>query len=348
MDNLNPLTKHQKSVAIYGTTCDQVKNWVSFFQDVSSIPTGYLDACHHAIPIQAHVTFGESAHLWQTPGLGFSPWDFQWVNGNHFSGQKQVVVHNPEKLESLKKRKLQLTDVVLVIAEGGIPQHLIEWGVITADTIWIDPANKDSIAEWVKSQTQPAPLAALILTGGKSERMGQDKALLDYHGLPQWQFLLEQCSSLDIPAFVSVRNLEQAQNMGIKTDQAIEDRWLDMGPLGGILSAMKAHPKFSWMVMACDMPNWNHVAMRFLMQNRDSQKMATAFWNEQKQWAEPLATIWEKQSAPWMAMWMMQSQCARRMLATLSLKSIVAPEENWLNNINSPQEREEWIKSQDE
>lgn len=346
--NSHPLTKHQSSIGIYGTTCEDVKSWVEFFQDSADIPTAYLDAEHKDVKVLSGITTAAGMFHLQVQGQGISPWGFHWVNGNHYSAQKQIIIHNSSKIESLERRKNQLTQVELVIAEGGFPEHLTAWGVLNEKTICIDPNDKEAIVSWVKGQTSPPPLAVLILTGGQSERMGEDKAVLNYHGIPQWQYLMQEAEKMGLPIFLSVKNSEQINQRNLPQENCILDQWLDMGPLGAILSASKQYPKFSWMVMACDMPDWNHSSMKHLMVNRNAKKMATAFWNDERQWAEPLATIWERDAAPWIAMWTTQSHCARKLLARIPMESIKPLEENWLQNINLPQEREDWFKRQGE
>jgi molybdopterin-guanine dinucleotide biosynthesis protein A len=344
--NNHLLTKHQESIGIYGTSCDEVKTWVEFFQESAEIPTGYLDAAHSEVKEFSGMTKAPGMVHFQIPGEGISPWTFHWVNGNHYPAQRQIIIHNTKKLESLERRKDELLDVALVIAEGGIPGHLRTWGVINEDTVCIDPSHKTAIAAWVKEHTQPSPLAVLILTGGQSERMGIDKAMLNYHGMPQWQYLMQEAEKLGLPTFLSVKDFMQIEQRNLPEEKCITDQWLDIGPLGAILSATKRFPQFSWMVMACDMPDWGYASMKHLMKNRNAKKLATAFWNSEKQWAEPLATIWERDATPWLAMWTTQSHCARKLLARLPIASINPLEENWLQNINLPQEREAWIKRQ--
>ncbi len=344
--NSHPLTKHQSSIGIYGTTCEDVKSWVEFFQDSANIPTAYLDAEHKEVKALSGITTAADMFHLQSPGQAISPWTFHWVNSNHYSAQSQIIIHNPQKIESLERRKEQLTNVQLVIAEGGFPEHLAAWGVLNENTICIDPNDKEAIGSWVKGQTPPSPLAVLILTGGQSERMGEDKAMMDYHGMPQWHFLMNEAEKLGLPVYLSVKDVEQIKQRLLPEDKCITDQWTGIGPIGAILSAQKKYPQYSWMVMACDMPDWNYSSMKHLMTNRNAKKMATAFWNDKKQWAEPLATIWERDSSPWLAMWTTQSHCARKLLARLPIDTISPLEENWLQNINFPQEREAWIKRQ--
>src|SRR5262245_14013601 len=87
----------------------------------------------------------------------------------------------------------------------------------------------------------------LVLAGGKSSRMKMDKSLLHYHGMPQIEYavkLLEKCCN---KVFISNRQ-EQAQLQGHEIAPQIHDQpeFRNIGPIGGILSAMTLHPKINW------------------------------------------------------------------------------------------------------
>ena len=49
----------------------------------------------------------------------FSDCDLVLVNGNHFKADKQIVIINPEKKESLKRKLDRLTDVVAFVLDEG-------------------------------------------------------------------------------------------------------------------------------------------------------------------------------------------------------------------------------------
>lgn len=74
------------------------------------------------------------------------------------------------------------------------------------------------------------PFVGILLAGGRSTRMGTDKAFLLYRGRPLIDHMLsvfESCS----PSRVVVSGAG-------KTADAIPDRWPDLGPLGGIASVL--------------------------------------------------------------------------------------------------------------
>jgi molybdopterin-guanine dinucleotide biosynthesis protein A len=72
-------------------------------------------------------------------------------------------------------------------------------------------------------------LNGLILAGGKSTRMGQDKGMIDYHGKPQREYLVDLLKPYCLEVFISSKeNIKQ---------NTIADHFDLDSPLNGILSA---------------------------------------------------------------------------------------------------------------
>lgn len=84
--------------------------------------------------------------------------------------------------------------------------------------------------------------AILLLAGGRSTRMGRDKAELLWQGAPLLQWQAERFAAL--------------AEVVISGPQGIHDEWHDhRGPLAGILAASTARPEVStWIVIPVDMP----------------------------------------------------------------------------------------------
>ena len=58
-------------------------------------------------------------------------------------------------------------------------------------------------------ETYPTRINAVITCGGNSLRMGESKALLHYHGMPQYKWVLQLCKQLGIDAAVSCKKAHQ-------------------------------------------------------------------------------------------------------------------------------------------
>lgn len=186
------------------------------------------------------------------------------------------------------------------------------------------------------------PLKALILAGGKSLRMGEDKSTLIYHQVPQVEFLHRELSQTGIDTFVSCRP-DQA---GTFSDfQVITDQFENMGPVGAILSAFASDHSSAWLVLACDMPMVSKTNIAYLASRRNPDKTATAFFNRETSAPDPLFTIWEPASYGILEA---NRQLGRispvRILIENDIEIIRDHEEQWLKNINTPEERDDFMR----
>ena len=92
--------------------------------------------------------------------------------------------------------------------------------------------------------------AAFVLAGGRSSRMGRDKALLLFDGRPLVQHVANQAGVVSHPVTL-VGSASRYANLGYPV---IEDIFPGNGPLGGIHAAL-AHTVSDWnLILACDMP----------------------------------------------------------------------------------------------
>lgn len=82
----------------------------------------------------------------------------------------------------------------------------------------------------------PKDIAACILAGGKSKRMGQHKALLPYEGKPLVEHLVARLKT-DVQLLFVVGSPEPDVYREVSVP-VVADELEDVGPLGGILSAL--------------------------------------------------------------------------------------------------------------
>jgi len=133
-------------------------------------------------------------------------------------------------------------------------------------------------------------LFGLILTGGRSSRMGRDKGTLVYHQTDQYHHLYDLLNRFCVKTFFSCREDQKA--IRATGGDCIQDSVDCGGPFNGILSAHKAFPEAHWLVVAVDLPFITEVTLSRLTENRDAEKTATVYQSESG-WPEPLAGIWE-------------------------------------------------------
>lgn len=195
-------------------------------------------------------------------------------------------------------------------------------------------------------------LYGLVLAGGKSTRMGRNKAEISYHGMPQAEYLYNLLNELCTETFMSIRK-EQLNDFS-NDFKLIEDLNEFRGPFNGILSAHKQFPNVAWLVLACDLPLIDKTALQELISARDISAPATAFALKSNPLPEPLIAIWEADSLKKVTAYLSagNSTCPRKFLissATVaersrSTKLVFPSNENWLINANSVEDYEEALK----
>ena len=181
----------------------------------------------------------------------------------------------------------------------------------------------------------------LILAGGYSRRMGQDKALLKFNGKPQIENAYELLQKFCAHVFISIRNDQPVGAISNHPNQYITDalEFTGHGPISGILSAMKEYPEANWLILACDLPFVTEETIETLIKNRDPQKTATAFLSSTDNLPEPLCAIWEGRSYNQILKLFQENiHCPRKILLKSTPKLIPQPNPKWLTNINTPEE----------
>jgi molybdopterin-guanine dinucleotide biosynthesis protein A len=268
----------------------------------------------------------------------FDSCDLVLVNGNHAQAQQQVLIIHPGK--SLEKKLERITDVQLVLlAEEGlrIPDYLQP---IVGNAPQLHLLDDETILKFFEDylQNQQPKLNGLVLIGGKSERMGTDKSLLDYHGKSQREHVLKMLQPFCEAAFLSCN---ATQSVEIESSK-IEDRFLGIGPMGGILSAFQSAPDKAWLTVACDMPHLNTDVLHYLIEHRNPSKLATAFVNIEEGFPEPLLTIWEPKAYPVLLQALsMGISCPRKVLINSEIELLSIPNPGALKNVNDPEARQE-------
>ena len=108
-------------------------------------------------------------------------------------------------------------------------------------------------------------VSAVILAGGKSKRMGQDKAWLTVRGKPLIARQIELVYELG-PAeiFISGRAGTDYSALGCPV---LVDHFEDAGPLAGIEQALKAISTPLLLVLAVDMPRMKPAQLQMLLAN---------------------------------------------------------------------------------
>jgi len=133
------------------------------------------------------------------------------------------------------------------------------------------------------------PTYGLILTGGKSERMREDKALINYFGKPHAHYMFDILSSYCDKVFLSARE-NQWKGTALENLPSIIDE--GKGPISGMLAAFEQYPEMNWIIAACDLIYFNEKTVEKLLANATLDHIATAYKNADKGFPEPLCAFY--------------------------------------------------------
>ncbi len=186
--------------------------------------------------------------------------------------------------------------------------------------------------------TAREPVWGLVLAGGKSRRMGSDKALLRQNGQTQLSLAVALLETQLERVFVST-TAAQADDAERSQFDRIVDRYDNMGPVAGILSAMDKNAEVSWLVLACDLPNIDAATIAYLLDNCSPDHPATAYRSTYDDLPEPLCAIWRPEARKIIDSFVEQDMiCPRKILIRSDTQLLSQPNPAALHNINTPED----------
>lgn len=181
-----------------------------------------------------------------------------------------------------------------------------------------------------------AALYGLVLAGGKSRRMGTDKALLEHEGRSQLEHVVRLLEPQVDRVFVSARPDQQDEPERSRY-ALIADRYDDMGPLAGILSAMEEYPEADWLVLACDLPNITGETLAHLVASCSDDHPFTAYISSHDGLPEPLCAVWRSGTDGIIRGFVEEGvRCPRKILIRSDTHLIEQLDPASLDNINTP------------
>jgi molybdenum cofactor guanylyltransferase len=131
-------------------------------------------------------------------------------------------------------------------------------------------------------------VTVFVLAGGKSTRMGRDKAFIEYEGRP----LLGRALNLGRSLAADVRIVGSAEKFGAY-GAVVEDIFRDCGPLGGIQAALLVSHTDLNLMLAVDMPFLSLPLLQYLIgKARDSQAVVTIPRSDGR--LQPLSAIYRR------------------------------------------------------
>lgn len=134
-------------------------------------------------------------------------------------------------------------------------------------------------------------ICGIVLAGGKSTRLGQDKTRIIINGQTLLERMLSLAEEFCKETFCVGRD---ARNQGIHSPWML-DQIPGIGPMGGILTALQKL-NTPCLVLACDLPKVNREIIERLIKHRNlygKDKHMTTFYQERTGFIEALVSIYE-------------------------------------------------------
>jgi molybdopterin-guanine dinucleotide biosynthesis protein A len=183
---------------------------------------------------------------------------------------------------------------------------------------------------------------AIILAGGNSTRMSQDKSRLCIQDLP----LIEHICLRLAPNFRQILiSSRHAHDFTYPDIAVVPDRVPGMGPLVGIASALEASRYDRNFVVACDMPDFDMRGVRAMLRAAKGCDIAAAVAGEGP--AEPLFAAWRKSAAPAIEETLrVGERSAWKVFARCAVKRVPISPKQLGHNLNTPQDYEDFVSQQ--
>ena len=174
----------------------------------------------------------------------------------------EIIIDEIGKLELIEKGFFKsLTHHLQLIRQPNSNHRLV---LIVRDTLLKEVMSKFNIqdakvitadhSDFNNKTLKPVILSGLVLCGGKSSRMGADKAFLKYHQQEQYKFIAQHFINLKIPVLISCNDLQQKKISNEYAFLKDDVEFKNNGPISGLLTAFRNKPDDSIILVGCDYP----------------------------------------------------------------------------------------------
>lgn len=181
-------------------------------------------------------------------------------------------------------------------------------------------------------------MGLIILAGGKSSRMGSDKALLKWGQKTLIEYTVDKAVKYGFKDIIIVTNKPEKFQHLIAT--VISDVYPQLGPLSGLQAGLNYGKKEYYFVMSCDMPLFDFSLVKKLSKFINNPEYL-AIVPSVKNNLEPLAAIYNRQCARIIEEMLLNSNERRvnKLLEQISLKIVNCEcDKEKFFNTNTPSE----------
>ncbi len=178
---------------------------------------------------------------------------------------------------------------------------------------------------------------ALILIGGKSTRMGEEKYLIGINGKPQYAFLHDLLKAAGVDVFLSI-NMGQSQAIP-PSFNTIVDQYTEIGPMGGLISAIAQDSKCSWLVVACDLIHLDQEGLQNLIEANEEAYDIVTYQQEDSPFFETTCTLYNPGSYILLRRALRNREYSlQNILKKSCVKSVIPHKPEILHNVNAPED----------
>lgn len=230
-----------------------------------------------------------------------------------------------------------------------IPPVEAERGIkICLGIIFLDRTTINSL---IMTHLSRVSLAAIVLAGGQSSRMGQDKALIAVKGLPLLRQVCELATQLASPVYVVTPWTERYEKIVPSGCQLIrevsmpgEGKTRTQGPLVGLAQGLR-QVKTEWVLaLACDLPRLEQAEVqRWIGKLPEVSPDAIALLPRHQQgWWEPLCGFYRRRTLPLMEAYIAGGgRSFQGWLAQHPVEELQLSDREMLFNCNTPADLEQ-------
>lgn len=133
-------------------------------------------------------------------------------------------------------------------------------------------------------------MTAIILSGGKSSRMGTEKGLVELNGKCLIEYVIEAAKNIS-DEIIIVANNNEYKRFGYRI---YSDLIKNCGPMGGIYTGLFHSQTEKNLVLSCDIPFVSSDALKFIIKNSGNSKITVPKHNNK---IEPLCAVYSKSCA---------------------------------------------------
>lgn len=183
--------------------------------------------------------------------------------------------------------------------------------------------------------------AGFVLVGGRSSRMGRDKALLEWHS----HALVEEVARKVRSVAGNVALVGRPERYGALGLECLPDVRPGLGPLAGIEAALESGRAELNLITACDMPGLEADWLRRLLWEAEETGARCVVTRDRAGVVQPLCGVYRRECLP-VVRRALDEQRFRLQSVAGELRAVILQTETRLVNLNTPQDWMAWQRRQ--